>query len=195
MANPIASLTLTPLFVKSQINLVLHHDLQYRWHEMALSQIAHQAEISGVIVVVVTLIYLSVQIQKGKELLGSESRQAQAENDQNGVFKFVEQPELGNIFSQTETRSFDDAVKLQFWIIGKMRAREHDLLQHGSGRMDEETWMSNRDVIYFLLGAQRARALWEMSAPFFNPDFDEMSCDMIKDLPYIDFWDKLETVG
>ena len=161
---------------------------------MTLEQYAYLAEIIGVIVVVVTLIYLSVQVRQGADLLRSESRQAQVANDQNGVYKFVEHPELGRLFSQAETPSFEDKIKLQFWIIGQMRAREHEWLQHRSGAMDEETWMSYRDVIYFLLGTERARALWEMCSPFFNPDFAEMVQSMMKEVPYIDFWEKLEAV-
>ena len=161
---------------------------------MTLEQYAYLAEIIGVIVVVVTLIYLSVQIRQGAELLRSESRQAQVANDQNGVFRFVEHPELGRLFSQQETPSVEEKTMLQFWIIGQMRAREHEWLQHRSGAMDEETWLSYRDVIYFLLGTERARALWDMCSPFFNPDYAEMVEKMIKDVPCIDFWEKLEAV-
>ena len=75
-----------------------------------------------------------------------------------------------------------------------MRAREHERLQHESGAMDEETWLSYRDVIYFLLGTERARALWEMCSPYFNPDYAEMVGKMMKEAPYIDFWEKLESV-
>lgn len=161
---------------------------------MTLEQYAYLAEIIGVIVVVVTLIYLSVQVRQGAELLRSESRQAQVANDQNGVYKIVEHPELGRLFSQQETPSFEEKTKLQFWIIGQMRAREHEWLQHRSGAMDEETWLSYRDVIYFLLGTERARALWDMCSPFFNPDYAEMVGKMIKEVPCIDFWEKLEAV-
>ena len=161
---------------------------------MTLEQYAYLAEIIGVVVIVVTLIYLSVQVKQGKDLLRSESRQAQVANDQSGVFKFVEYPELGRLFSQEQTPSFEDKVKLQFWIIGQMRAREHEWLQHRSGAMDEETWLSYRDVIYFLLGTERARSLWAMCAPFFNPDFSAMVGKMIEEVPCIDFWDQLESV-
>lgn len=161
---------------------------------MTLEHYAYLAEIIGVIVVVVTLIYLSVQVRQGKELLRSESRQAQVANDQNGVYRFVEHPELGRLFSQSETPTFEEKVKLQFWIIGQMRAREHEWLQHRSGAMDEETWMSYRDVIYFLLGTERARDLWKMCAPFFNPDFAEVVDKMMKEVPCIDFWDQLAAV-
>ncbi len=161
---------------------------------MTLEQYAYIAEIIGVIVVVVTLIYLSVQVRQGAELLRSESRQAQVANDQNGVYKFVEYPELGRLFSQEETSSFEEKVKLQFWIIGQMRAREHEWLQHRSGAMDEETWLSYRDVTYFILGTKRARALWEMCSPFFNPDFADVVGEMIKEAPCIDFWEELGAV-
>lgn len=177
------------------------HGLEFRhwnycWLEniMTLEEYAYLAEIIGVIVVVVTLIYLSVQVRQGKELLRSESRQAQVANDQSGVFKFVDHPDLGRFFCQQEPVSFDDKVKLLFWIVGQMRAREHEWLQHRSGAMDEETWMSYRDVIYFLLGTERARAVWALCAPFFNPDFAAMVSKMIDEVPCIDFWDKLEEV-
>jgi len=73
---------------------------------MTLEQGAYLADIIGVIVIVVTLIYLSVQVRQGAELLRSESRQAQVTNDQDGVYKFVDHPELGRLFSQQETPSF-----------------------------------------------------------------------------------------
>jgi hypothetical protein len=146
---------------------------------MTLEQGAHLAEIVGVIVVVVTLIYLSVQVRQGTELLRSESRQAQVTNDQDGVYKFVEHPELGRLFSQVETPSFTEKTKLNFWLIGQMRAREHEWLQYRSGALDEETWLSYRDVIYFLLGTKRARELWELCNPFFNADYVEMVATMM----------------
>ena len=57
---------------------------------MTLEQYAYLAEILGVVVVIVTLIYLSVQIRQGAELLRSESRQAQGANDQNGVYRIID---------------------------------------------------------------------------------------------------------
>ena len=161
---------------------------------MTLEDAAYIAEIVGVIVIVVTLIYLSMQIRQGAELLRSDSRQGQVANDQDGVYKFVEHPELAKIFSQAETPSFAEKVKLNFWIIGQMRAREHEWLQYRSGALDEETWLSYRDVIFFLLGTHRARALWELCSSFFNPDFVEVVSAMMEGVPEIDYWQKLEAI-
>jgi hypothetical protein len=162
---------------------------------MTLEQFAYLSEIIGVIVIVATLIYLSLQVRQGTELLRSESRQAQVTNDLNGVYKFVEHPELGCLFSESETPSFVEKTKLQFWIIGQMRAREHEWLQYQSGALDEATWLSFRGVIYFLLGTERARALWDLCSPYFNTDFVEMVGKMIEGVPYIDFWQKLDAVS
>jgi hypothetical protein len=161
---------------------------------MTLEQGAYLAEIIGVIVVVVTLIYLSVQVRQGTELLRSESRQAQVTNDQDGVYKFVEHPELGRLFSQAETPSFAEKTKLNFWLIGQMRAREHEWLQYRNGALDEETWLSYRDVIYFLLGTKRSRELWGLCSPFFNSDYVKMVDKMMEGVPEIDYWEKLEAV-
>jgi len=161
---------------------------------MTLEQAAYLAEIIGVIVVVVTLIYLAVQVRQGAELLRSESRQAQVANDQSGVYKFVEHPELGRIFAQEEPPTAEEKVRLQFWMIGQMRAREHEWLQYRSGALDEETWMSYRGVIYFILGTPRARALWDLCSPYFNVDYVAMVAKMMDGVPPTDFWDQLEAV-
>ena len=162
---------------------------------MNLEQIAHIAEIIGQIAVIATLVYLAAQVRQGAQILWSESRQAQVAYDQGGVYKFVEYPELGRLFSQAEKPSFAEKTRLLFWMIGQMRAREHEWLQYRSGALDEETWISYRDVIYFLLGTERAKELWGLCSPYFNPDFVDMVAKMIEGVPEIDFWEKLERIA
>jgi len=58
-----------------------------------------------------------------------------------------------------------------------------------SGR-DNRSHRGRRDF----LGTERARALWNMCSPFFNPDYAEMVDKMIGEVPCIDFWEVLETV-
>jgi len=162
---------------------------------MTLEQAAYLAEIVGVLVIVVTLIYLSLQVRQGAELLRSESRQAQISNDLISVSQFVEHPDLARIFTATETPSFEEKAKLLFWMVGQMRAREHEWLQYQSGALDEASWLGFREVIYFVLGTERARALWDICSPNFNSDFVAMVGSMIKDVPHIDFWKKLDAIS
>lgn len=161
---------------------------------MNLEQIANISEVVGGVVVVVTLIYLSVQVRQGARILRSESRQALVAYDQSGVYKFVEHPELGRLFSQSETPTLVEKSRLMFWIIGQMRTREHEWLQYCVGALDEAAWKSTRDVIYFVLGTQRARALWALCSPYFNEEFVAEVATMMQGVPEIDFWEKLEQV-
>ncbi|MCI5107383.1 MAG: hypothetical protein MRY76_11765 [Pseudomonadales bacterium] len=162
---------------------------------MSLEQLASIADIVGNCMVVISLIYLSLQMRQGAATLKSESRQAQLTTDQNGVYLFVEHPELGELFQQEDTPDFLGKTKLMFWMIAQMRAREHEWLQFKSGALDEEMWLSYRDVIYFVLGTKRTRALWELCSIYFNPEFVAMVHDMIDELPETDFWQKLEAVA
>lgn len=159
---------------------------------MTLEDAANLAEIVGVFVVVVTLIYLAIQVRQGAAILRSEARQAQVSNDQNGVFRFLEYPQLGRIFSQAKTPTVAEKTQLAFWIIGQMRAREHEYLQYRSGAMDEETWLAYRDVIFFLLGTRRAREIWMLCKGYFDADFTLMVDELVCDTPETDFWTQLE---
>ena len=161
---------------------------------MTLEQAALVAQIVGVVVVAATLIYLAMQVHQGAQQMRSEGRQAQLTYDQTGVYKFVDFPELGRIFSQTETPSFEEKTKLFFWMIGQMRAREYEWLQYQNGAITKESWETYRGVIYFVLGTERGRALWQACQGYFNPGFVEMVDGMMTDVPPIDLWDRLHAI-
>ena len=161
---------------------------------MTLEQAALIAQIIGVVVVAATLIYLALQVHQGAQQMRSEGRQAQLTYDQTGVYKFVDFPELGRIFSQTETPSFEEKTKLFFWIIGQMRAREYEWLQHQNGAITKESWETYQGVIYFVLGTPRGRALWQLCRGYFNAGFADMVDGMVNDTPPIDLWDQLQAV-
>jgi len=161
---------------------------------MTLDQIAQVAQIIGVLVVAVTLIYLTIQVRQSAAQLRSDTRQTQLENDQTGIYKFVEFPELSRIFSQEETPTFEEKTQLLFWMIGQMRAREYEWLQYQNGAMDLRAWETYRDVIYFVLGTERTRALWEICATYFNPEFAKMVEGMMADAGTTDLWDRLAEI-
>jgi hypothetical protein len=159
---------------------------------MTLEDWAYIAQIVGVIVVVITLIYLTIQVRQGAQLLRSESRQVSLSTDQGGVYKFIEFPGLGKSMSAAERPTFEEKTQLLFWIIAQMRAREHEWLQYRSGALDGDTWLSYRDVIYFILGTPRCRALWELCHPYFNRPFVELVSEMVSEAPVLDIWEKVE---
>lgn len=161
---------------------------------MTLEQAALIAQIAGVVVVAATLIYLAIQVHQGARQMRSEARQAQLTYDQTGVYKFVDFPGLGRIFSQAETPSFEEKTRLFFWMIGQMRAREYEWLQYQNGAITKESWETYRGVIFFVLGTARGRALWDVCRTYFNPGFVAVVDAMVEGVPEIDLWDRLEAV-
>jgi hypothetical protein len=161
---------------------------------MTLDQIAQVFQILGVLVVAGTLIYLSIQVRQGSDLLRSEARQAQVTFDQTNILQFIEYPELARLMSSEETPSFEEKTRLFFWIILTMRTGEHEWMQYQSGNLDEETWLGYRAVIGFALCTERNRNLWAVCSPNFHSDFVAMVTKYVKENPPFNLWPLIEEV-
>lgn len=161
---------------------------------MTLEEWSYVSQIFGVVLVVVTLIYLALQVRQGTQLLLSEARQVALTTDQGGVYKFIDFPGLGRSMSGREAPSFEEKTQLMFWIIAQMRAREHEWLQYEAGALDGDAWLSYRDVIYFILGTPRARELWALCSDYFHEGFVAMVEEMTKDAANTDFWLRLDAI-
>ena len=116
---------------------------------MTLEQYAYLAEIIGVTIVVITLIYLAVQVRQGAHLMRSESRQALISNDHASVQIAIENVDLFEKLTKPEGLSFEDQWRFSnIWILD-MRNREHEYFQYKAGVLDEETWQSYRQILRF----------------------------------------------
>ncbi len=61
---------------------------------MTLEQYASWAEIIGVIIVVVTLLYLTVQVRQGTHLMRSQSRQVLLNNTREHLLAYIDNVDL-----------------------------------------------------------------------------------------------------
>jgi hypothetical protein len=156
-------------FFHALVANVANDDTPLQWE-----QLAYISQIAGVVIAAASLIYLTIQVRQGTEMLRSESRQASISIDQNAVYKFIEHPALGRTHSGKEPATLEEKTQLQFWIVAQMRVREYEWLQYRAGTMDEVTWSSYSGVIFFILGTKHARAMWGLRSGYFNPDFVKM---------------------
>lgn len=160
-----------------------------------LEQLVQIAELIGVVVICCTLVFIAIQVKQGADTMRSEARQAQISLDLSLVSKLVDFPEIGRAFSQSETPSFEEKTQLMFWMIGQLRTREHEWLQHKTGALDRETWESYKGVIFFVLGTPRSREFWTVTKSYFNPDFVNMVDEMMQGVPPIDYWEELQKIS
>jgi len=151
-------------------------------------------EAASSLAVLITLIYLARQIRQENVLLRSEARQALVATDQAHICKFIDHPDLAKTFAGKKPATEDEKMRMNFWIIASLRAREFEWTQYNSGALDKETWFAYSQVIFFTLGTERSRQYWKACKGFFNPRFVEYVEGMIKDAPGVDYWAKIEHI-
>ncbi len=156
---------------------------------MAASEIVIWIEIAASLAVLITLVFLVVQIRQTNALMRSEARQAQVINDQEHIYKFIQHPDIAASYATDGKIGEDEKTRLMFWIVASMRARESEWFQFRDGALDATTWGSSRQVIPFTLGTPRARALWNLCSGFFDPAFVTIVNETIEDAPDMtEFW-------
>ena len=116
---------------------------------MTLEQYAYLAEIIGVIIVVVTLVYLSLQVRQGANLMRSEARQALMNNTRGQVLAYLDNVDLFDKMADEEKLSPADQMRFSsLWILN-MRNREHEWFQYKDG-IQRELNHRGRPLNYFI---------------------------------------------
>jgi squalene cyclase len=157
---------------------------------MTLEQYANLAQIIGVVIVVITLIYLSVQVKQGANLLRTESRQTLLNNDREVLLSYLDNLDLFAKLAGPEKLSSQDQIRFSvLWLIN-MRNREHEWFQFRDGILDEETWMSYREIMRLTLSSQRHRTWWKTAKAAFDSEFVKVVDQFISNIPESDIWDK-----
>lgn len=116
---------------------------------MTLDQFANLAEITGVVIVVITLIYLSVQVRQNTQALHSTGAQATHDALTTGYTTLATNSDLNRLFRngcQDPSTLTDDELGqfFAFWT-STMLGTQNWLYQRGTGALDEmltNTWLS-----------------------------------------------------
>jgi len=104
------------------------------------------AEIVGSAAIVVTLIYLSLQVRQNTDAMQSAAREATAAGDAEWLYKIVEYPELGTLLRK-DSLSEVEASQVNALLVAFMRLKEVNFRQHQAGVLDKETWANYRSSI------------------------------------------------
>jgi hypothetical protein len=130
------------------------------------------AEILSSVAILVTLVYLAVEIQQNVAATQADTRQAMLESDQQFIQLFIDSPELHFLWYKPELTD-EEKVRLSYYLVTFMRMRESNWFQYESGTLDDRTWRSYRASIVAVLSAPRTRLWWEKFGVerVFDPDF------------------------
>ncbi len=161
---------------------------------MTLEQYSYLAQIIGPVVVIVSLVYVALQLRQNTEMLKSQSRQALLENDHRNVLTGIEYAEVFEALAKPEPLSFVNQYRFNMIWVMNMRNREHEYLQYKAGVLDEAAWLSYREIIGISFDSERRRKWWtSVGNQFFNPEFRQMVNEIIRDIPMNDTFTRFGT--
>lgn len=151
---------------------------------LELETIANIAETVGALVVVLTLIYLTIQIRQSNALLRSQSRQSQLSNDQTSLLLAFEHADLLQKMNSKEPLTPDEQMQLSLVYLIDMRNREFEFFQYKDGLLDEEAWKSFREIILINHATRKGRAWWvSVGRDIFDPEFTASVDELLQDAP------------
>ena len=128
---------------------------------MNRSKLADLSEILSSIAVVVTLVYLTVEVRQNTDALRAQSRQAVLEASQAELFMLVEYPNLGLAFSGGLPLSPEEHVQVDAWLTSALRTREYSWLQYRERSIDEAQWATERAVTLSIFDDPVTRLWWQ----------------------------------
>jgi len=136
------------------------------------------------IVIVITLIYLALQVRQNTNALHAQSRQTVLSSAQTGLFAMMDNPDIHLSIVKTESLTPHEHVKLHFWLAAFMRLREFSWLQYRNGIIDDDQWSTELVIIQSVLSSKRARVWWKsVGRQIYGARFAEFVDDALKDQP------------
>ena len=145
------------------------------------------AEILSSVAILITLVYLVVEIQQNAEATQADTRQAMLASDQQFLELYVDSPEL-NLLQYKEELSDDERIRLSFLLNTFVRMRENNWLQYRNGVLDDVTWRAYQLALVASLSAPQTRLWWQNFGVerIFDSDFISLVDELLANQPVFD---------
>ena len=150
-------------------------------------------ETIGAVAVVLTLLYLSRQINQFNLSARAQTRATTMQLAQNELHLFVQDPNLFAAWTKPDL-SFEERVKLNQWLIACLKQRESEWISHRDGIIDDETFHAYAGVTTVVLGTERTRKWWEVQKGHgaMDPGFVSFVDDLLEGTPLTTFYDNID---
>ena len=154
---------------------------------MNTSKLADIAEITSSIAILVTLVFLVLQMQQNTEAIQAQTQQSLLASQQNELLTRVENPEIVLSMVKTETLTPRESVKLDAWLKATLRSRDFAWHQYQNGLIDRGQWASEENVLKTVLTPRTNREWWnKIDRQTHDADFADYVDDLLRKLPVSD---------
>ncbi len=118
------------------------------------------AEILSSAAILITLVYLVIEIQQNAEATQANTRQAILASDQQLLELLIDSPELSLLWYKPDLTD-QERISLSYFLASFVRMRENNWLQFENGTLDDVTWRAYQGSIVATLSAPQTRAWWQ----------------------------------
>ena len=140
---------------------------------MNTSRLADISEIVSSIAILITLIFLTIQMQQNTQAIEATTRQAALDADTQFINQAINHPETVLGWTRPELTD-EEAVQQMMSLVLFFRNRENDFIQYRRGVMDEATWQRYISSITATFRYENNRNWWlNYGASAFDPDYVE----------------------
>jgi hypothetical protein len=156
---------------------------------MPLEDWAAVAEIVGAVAVVITLIYLSIQVKHNTRAIQGQTISDVTRNVHEHANMVLQGQDVATAlkkFASDKTLDPDDAILIDFLLTAVFVARQNEYFQWKQGLLDESIFRSLHHVIYTLLESPNGQFWWQhegrrMLAPDFVDFVEKIVADSSSD--------------
>jgi hypothetical protein len=141
---------------------------------MSIQDLGSIGELVAALAVLITLVYLSLQVRQGNLLAKSQARQRMVEHAQSELYTQMNDPSVTYAVIKEGALTEEEQAKLSLFLTAFMRQREWEWFQYQDGVIDKDVYRAYHDVIGIFLSSKRTRKWWNSLGRFaFNQSFVE----------------------
>lgn len=124
------------------------------------------SEAVGAIAVVITLVYLAVQIRQSTRMMRSTAKHSLTEATQNLIFKFADHPDAWvKLVSGAEPATPEEDARMSLLTRAMLRGFESQCYQHQVGLLEEDEWSALRKAIRDICALPGVSRYWAQVRP------------------------------
>jgi len=164
-----------------------------------MGNLAAWSQVISSIAVLITLIFLIVQLKQNTDAIKANTRHTIITTDLHGISDGIEHPTIEHSMYKRELTEHEK-IQLEWWLIGLCRSREHQWFQYRHGSLDRRTWQANMSALGRNLSFPRTRGWWNLvSYSYFDHGFVEEINRYLERFPVIRDWvhpfDRIDTAS
>lgn len=128
----------------------------------------------GGVAVIVSLVYLAVQIRQNTRSVRAASFQALAESHSDRTLRLAENSELHHLWTcglRGDPLSDEDSLRFGSIMMSLIRLSSNAFVQYRSGLLTEDQWQGFRRMPVVLLSSKGGRAWWARTRATFGEEF------------------------